>query len=92
MPSAFAQTKRVGCRVFDWHGRRVSLVCFALSEQKVAHMFIIERSVLRDVPSNYPVQVEDRQGGVTTAAWTDETNTYVVALQDDGDELRRVFL
>jgi len=92
VPSGFAQTKRVGCRVFDWHGKRVSLVCFALGEQKVAHMFIIERSVLRNVPANNPVRVEDSQGGISIAAWTDNANTYVVALRDGADELRRAFL
>jgi hypothetical protein len=92
VPSGFAQTQRVGCRVFDWHGRRVSLVCFALSDQKVAHMFIIERSVLQNVPANAPVRVHDVREGIATAVWTDNANTYVVALRDGGDELRRVFL
>lgn len=92
VPSGLAQNKRVGCRVFDWRGKRVSLVCFALGEQKTAHMFIVERAVLRNVAANERVRVDSGQGGITTAIWTDDVNAYVVALQDGADELRRAFL
>ena len=92
VPSGFAQTKRVGCRVFDWNGKRVSLICFALNEQKVAHMFIIDRSLLRNVPANEQIRVGAGEGGIATAVWTDGANAYVVALRDGTDELRQAFL
>lgn len=92
VPSSFAEKRHLGCRVFDWEGKRVSLICFAVGEQKVAHMFVIERSDLSNVPANSRVAVQINQDGMATAVWTDEVNTYVVALRHGQTELRRAFL
>lgn len=92
VPSGLAQSKRVGCRVFDWNGKRVSLICFALNDQKVAHMFIIDRSLLQNIPANEPVRFSAGEVGIATAVWSDGANAYVVALRDGAAELRRAFL
>ncbi len=92
LPSAFAETTRVGCRVFDWQGKRVSLICFALGPDQVAHMFVVERSGLRNAPARQRVRVADGPGGIATAVWTDDLNAYVVALRGRAEELQHAFM
>jgi hypothetical protein len=89
-PSNLAARPRVGCRVFDWQKQRVSLVCFEVGNQKVAHMFVIERSALAKLPGSGLPTFQTDASGISTAAWNDDRNVYMVAIRNGERELKSV--
>jgi hypothetical protein len=91
LPSKLDGKPSLGCRVFDWKGRPVSLVCFRLENDRVAHLFIIERAGLNE-PSRHEAISFKTLDGITTASWNDERALYVAAMRDGGSDLERLFL
>lgn len=82
----------VGCRVFPWHGQKVSLVCFELENQKVAHLFVTDRSALTNLPERGAVQFQTTPDGIATVSWSDARRVYVVAMAHGEEDLKRLFL
>lgn len=82
----------VGCRVFEWNGQKVSLVCFELEDKKVAHMFVLDRSVFTSLPGGGVLQFQTTQDGIATASWSDAQRTYIVAMERGEQELKRLLL
>ncbi len=79
-----------GCRVLDWRGHKVTLVCFDLPKRQVAHLLVVDRSVFTDAPGATP---EFRQmDGIATASWSDAGKTYLVVCKNSSEaELQRLF-
>jgi hypothetical protein len=92
IPGRLNGKARVGCRVFEWNGQKVSLVCFELENQKVAHMFVIDRSMFTNLPGGGALQFQTTQDGIATASWSDARRTYIVAMQRGQQDLRRLLL
>jgi hypothetical protein len=67
----------VGCRVLDWKGHKVSLICFEMANRQVAHLLVIDRAALKDAPSESPVF--NQLDGVATVSWSRGDKTYMVA-------------
>lgn len=82
---------RIGCRVFSWRGQRVSLVCFEIADNKVAHLFVMDRPLLTNLPGGVP-QFESSPSGIATAAWSDSTRVSIVAMLHGADDLRQLLL
>jgi hypothetical protein len=77
-----------GCALIDWHGQRVSLVCFDRGEDNDLFLFIIGRSALPDPPPG-PDARFSRVGPMTTASWTVGDRVYVLASKGDEGYLRK---
>lgn len=92
IPVKFNGKPSVGCRVFQWNGQKVSLVCFELENQKVAHLFVMDRSQLTNLPGEGALQFQTARDGITTAAWSDARRIYVVAMQQGEPDLKRLLL
>jgi len=85
VPAALAGQRGVGCRMIDWQGRQVALICFTSNGQLV-HFFITPRSTWPDeeLPLAYThEQVEEW----ATAGWVDDLNVYLVATRGTPDML-----
>jgi hypothetical protein len=82
----------VGCRVFEWNGQKVSLVCFELENKKVAHMFVMDRSVFTNLPVGGALQFQAAQDGIATASWSDARRIYIVAMERGEQDLKRLLL
>lgn len=91
LPARLNGKPSLGCRVFKWHDKPVSLVCFEIENRKVAHMFVMDRSGFDNRLPNGQVSFETIRG-ITTASWNDERRIYVVATRDGESELKRLLL
>jgi hypothetical protein len=77
LPSALAAKGIMGCKVLDWHGHHVTLLCLKFGGTHV-DIFVVKESDLRGVS----VGARPRFGserGLTTATWRREGNIYFLA-------------
>lgn len=76
LPAGLAGKSTLGCRLLEWKGQKVSLLCFELANKQVAHLLIIDRLAFTDAPAESPqfVQVD----GVATVAWSRGAQSYMI--------------
>jgi len=86
IPEGLAARPSLGCRLLEWNGHLVALICFALDEQRQAHLLVIQRDAFPDAPPENPVRVQwDRTAAV---GWSDRGRTYLlIAAGAQPDEL-----
>ena len=77
LPTGLDGRPSLGCRLLDWKGRKVSLICFELENRQVAHLLVIDRAALNDAPTESPVF--NQVGDVATVSWSRGDKTYLVA-------------
>lgn len=77
LPPGLEGRPSLGCRVLDWRGHKVTLVCFELANRQVAHLLVVDQSLFPDAPDDAPLFSET--AGVATASWSRGGKTYVVA-------------
>ena len=92
IPGRLNGKSSVGCRVFEWNGQKVSLVCFELENQKVAHLFVMDRSVFTNLPGDGALQFQTTRNGIATASWGDARQIYIVAMERGEQDLKRLLL
>lgn len=84
-----AETSGTGCKIFPWHGKTVSMVCFNSKKSAVESgpdlfLFVINRSALSNPPASNSTQFT-RISQLAIATWTEGNNTYVLGgLGDEG--------
>lgn len=89
VPASLAQAAINGCRVVDWHGRKVSLVCFHLNDGGHVDLLIIQNVDWNDeIIGEAPVLA--RVGQVNTASWSTKGRTYILCASASDDEMRRL--
>lgn len=76
-----------GCRILDWQGRRVTMLCLDV-EGKHVDLFVLDADLLPGLPADGGPQFA-RVGDVNTAAWTRGGQTYLLAGQVDPQTLKR---
>jgi hypothetical protein len=89
LPGKMAALPTVGCQKFVVHGHVVSLICFAMAGGGLAHLFIVDRQALTDPPGPSPPETGKVQGW-STAAWSDQRMTYMLATQAGPDALKQL--
>ncbi len=67
----------LGCRLLEFKGKKVSLICFEMENRQVAHLLVIDRTAFKDAPPESPVF--NQVGEVATISWSRGDKTYVVA-------------
>lgn len=80
LPAGLDGRPSLGCRLLDWKGRQVSLVCFELANRHEAHLLVIDRAVFDDAPSSVPVF--NQIGDIATVSWSRDGKTYLVTSKD----------
>src|SRR5438128_3100350 len=88
LPVALEKLAGDGCAVLRWHNRKVSMVCFALGNDKDLYLFVANRSDLPDAPFSDEPQFT-QIGKLTAASWSAGDKTYVLAGQGDEQFIRR---
>lgn len=84
LPDTLAGLASIGCRVLDWQGRKVSLICFttgAEGSKDMVHLLVVDRSQLSDPPGDEPSF--GRAGSWATATWSFGERTYLLAGRGD---------
>lgn len=88
-PAALAQMGTLGCRVFDWKDRKVTLISFRVGSNETAlHVLGINRDELSDAPTTQQVGTVGEWNSTT---WTQGSITYVALTKLDPNSLRRLF-
>lgn len=92
LPSYLGDAEVVGCKLLEWKGHRVSLMCFpapdSAGKTHSFHLVIINEEALPDIVGDHPLIASE--AGWMTALW--RQGTKVVMLVTDStnpDELRR---
>ena len=80
LPAGLNGRPPLGCRLLDWEGHKVSLICFELENKQVAHLLVVDSAVFQDAPTESPVFKQI--GNVATASWSRGGKTYVVASKE----------
>ena len=78
IPTALAQLPSVGCKTIDSDGRKVSLICFNLGNDELAHLFTTSREGLRlPPPDRQPIFSRMRNWNL--ASWSDGAQVHMLA-------------
>lgn len=90
LPAKMRELASIGCRVLNWHGRKVSLICFHFGQGREVHLFIMDQTDWNHLPPEQsPALVSS--GFWMTAAWQREGKAFLLAGKGDEDALKRLF-
>jgi len=88
VPGGMRDLPSHGCRVLDWDGRKVSLVCYHLANRKEIHLFVIRDARFADGPPKGSFRFVS-SGGWTTASWKQGNKTLLLAGKGDEAAIRK---
>jgi len=78
LPAALRSNSTEGCRVVDWRGRKVTLICYVFNGRDHVDLFVIDSIRFGDfTPSQTPEFAQS--DGLITASWTRGNRTYLLA-------------
>lgn len=66
----------VGCEIFEWKGREVTLICFNAGKTGTVHLFTVDASALKDGPGG---PIYKPENGWQTRAWIEDGHLMVLA-------------
>lgn len=66
-----------GCRIINWHGQKVAMVCFGRGDQE-AHLFVVLRESLKELPDDLTPGKVEHVDGYPIAAWSCRKCVYVM--------------
>lgn len=82
LPAKLAQNPSIGCRIYDWKGQKVTLICFNITPKggkfDEVHLLVLDASQLRDAPTGLKPCFET-VGNWKTACWQEDGLAYVLA-------------
>ena len=88
LPAALRDAMLRGCKVVDWHGRKVTMLCLKAGTSHV-DLFVIDCTRFPDFRPSETVQFGN-DNGLTTAVWCDGDKTYLLAGKVDESDLRKM--
>ena len=84
LPPGLHGLPALGCQSYSLGGTKVSLICFTLGENRIAHLFVVDRKSLSDAPSDTTPTLHE-ENGLAFATWTSGGKSYVLT----GDNLSK---
>jgi hypothetical protein len=82
VPPRLAALQPLGCRLLSFRGQTVTLICFKRDNDKLAHLFVVDRSALPQMKSGAPPVIAG-VGDWMTASWVENDRVYMIAVQGD---------
>jgi hypothetical protein len=81
MPTALSGAPTTGCRILDWRGHKVSMVCYTLEGSRHVDLFVAEKSDFMFPPPGglHFGKIND----LTTAIWSKNDKVYFMIGQGD---------
>lgn len=79
----------MGCRVLDWHGQKVSMLCYMVNGSAHVDVFVAEANIFPDAPPVDQPQFA-RNDGMATASWTHAGKTYLAISHADETILKKM--
>lgn len=77
VPPGLVGIPSLGCQSYDVGGTKVSLICFDLGNNRVAHLFVVDKSALADASRNSSPNLRE-ENGLAFATWTSGDKSYVL--------------
>jgi hypothetical protein len=97
LPASLEKLAGTGCKIFDWRGKRVSMVCFNSGKGGPGapdlFLFIVDRSAVQEPSTHCPgpgPAVADVKS-LATVSWIDGGKTYLLAGTGDQEFLKRFY-
>lgn len=79
----------MGCRVLDWHGQKVSMLCYGLNGPGHVDLFVTEADVFPDAPPVDRPQFAS-SGGMPTVSWSHDGKVYLMVGHGNAVDLEKV--
>lgn len=90
LPERVEELHKLGCRVLDWKGQKVTLLCFKLGGPQEVHLLVADRATFRQAPPEGSPQFE-KSGAWMTASWSHRDKVYLLAGVGDRGTLQKYF-
>jgi anti-sigma factor RsiW len=81
----------MGCRVLDWHGQKISMLCYGLKNSGHVDLFVADAKIFSDAPPVDQPQFAS-SGGMPTASWSHDGQVYLLVGHNSGTDLEKVLL
>jgi len=87
MPTALSDVPATGCRVLDWRGHKISMLCYMLEGSRHVDLFVAEKSDFTFPPADrlHFGKIND----LTTAIWGKNDKVYLMIGQGDEGFFRK---
>ena len=79
----------MGCRVLDWHGRKISMLCYQFNGSAHVDLFVAEANVFPDAPPVDRPQFASSDG-MPTASWSHGGKVYLMVSHGDPAILEKI--
>jgi anti-sigma factor RsiW len=79
----------MGCRVLNWHGQKVSMLCYGLKDSGHVDLFVAEADYFSDAPPPDEPQFASR-GGMPTASWSHDGKVYLMVGHNASADLEKI--
>ncbi len=89
-PGGLASVKPLACRVIDWRGQKVSIICVGRDGLE-AHVFVVDRKVIRDA-GDVDIKAIAKASDYPVAAWEDDKHAYVMVGNTKDTDLAKLLL
>jgi hypothetical protein len=88
LPAALHDAMLKGCKVLDWHGQKVTMLCLGAGGKHM-DLFVIDCTRFRDFTPTETAQFA-QAGGMSTAIWRNGQKTYLLAASGEESMLRKL--
>ena len=89
LPVALNNGGLMGCRVLDWQGRKISMLCYGLKDAGHVDLFVAEAKIFSDAPPADRPQFAS-SGGKPTAGWSHEGKVYLMIGHGAATDLEKI--
>jgi anti-sigma factor RsiW len=79
----------MGCRVLDWHGQKVSMLCYGLKGSGHVDLFVADAIFFPDAPAADKPQFATSDG-MPTASWSHDGKVYLMVAHAGGTDLEKI--
>jgi hypothetical protein len=79
----------MGCRVLDWRGQKVSMLCYGLKDSGHVDLFVADAKNFPDAPPLDKPQFASN-GGMPTASWTHDGKVYLAVSHGNEAILKKI--
>lgn len=87
-PGGLATVKPLACRVIDWRGQKVSIICVGRDGLE-AHVFVVDRHAISPA-KDVDVKAVATASGYPVAAWEDDQHAYVMVGNTKTTDLKKL--
>lgn len=94
LPAGLQKIAMTGCAIQSWQSSKASMICFNTGKlpQGGQHsdlwLFVVDRTTVKDAPTITTPEF-DKVNGLTTVAWTQGNNLYLLGAKSDEDTLKK---